>query len=138
MKLKAVGVIAFMVMLFIFSCQSDEQIEFKRYYSSGSLIYQNHCQNCHGAKGQGLSALIPPLTDSIYLKANRYRLACFIKYGLKGPITINKKTFDDQMPVQDLTSIEIAEVLTYVGNSFGNKLHTINDDEVQVALTKCK
>jgi mono/diheme cytochrome c family protein len=132
------GAIAAVIILFIVSCQSDENIEFKRYYSSGALVYQSHCQNCHGVKGEGLSALIPPLTDSIYLKNNKNALACYITAGLKGQITIKGQTFDDAMPANDLSPLEVAQVLTYIGNSFGNKLNTINEQEVQANLAKCK
>src|SRR5437879_1350260 len=138
MKLKIIGAISAVIILFIASCQSEESIEFKRYYSSGALVYQTHCQNCHGINGEGLSALIPPLTDSVYLKNNKTALACYIKLGLKGQIAINGKTFDEAMPAGDLSPVEIARVLTYIGNSFGNKLNTIDEQAVQADLAKCK
>jgi len=139
MKLKATGILAALILiLYLASCESDAGIEFKRYYSTGALVYQTHCQNCHAADGQGLSDLIPPLTDSSYLKNNKGALACFIKSGLMGPITINSKAFDDVMPANDLSPMQIAQVLTYVGNSFGNKLNTINQQQVEADLGKCR
>ncbi|HEY4197700.1 MAG TPA: cytochrome c [Mucilaginibacter sp.] len=138
MRSGIVVAMAAVIILVIVSCQSDANIEFKRYYSSGALVYQQHCQNCHGVNGEGLSALIPPITDSVYLKNNKNSLACFITSGLKGPITIKGKTFDDAMPASDLSPIEVAQVLTYIGNSFGNKLNTINEQAVQADLAKCK
>jgi mono/diheme cytochrome c family protein len=138
MKLGLTGIFLAILVLFIVSCQSEENIEFKRYYSSGALVYQQHCQNCHGTNGEGLSALIPPLTDSAYLKNNKNSLACFITLGLKGQITIKGKKFDDAMPANELSPIEVAQVLTYIGNSFGNKLNTINEQQIQANLTGCK
>jgi mono/diheme cytochrome c family protein len=139
MKLKLTGgIIALVFVLFIISCESDEGIEFKRYYSSGALVYQTHCQNCHGEKGEGLSALIPPLSDSVFLRKNKSALPCYLKNGLKGSIIINGKTFDDAMPANDLSPVEIARVLTYIGNSFGNKLGTIDEQMVQADLRICK
>ena len=138
MKLKIIAGIGFILFMLIVSCQSDEQLEFKRYYSAGSLVYQTHCQNCHGANGEGLQGLMPPLTDSVFLKANKTRLACFVKYGLKEKLTISKKTFEGEMPPNDLPPIEIANVLTYIANSFGNKIGTINSDEVNADLGKCR
>jgi mono/diheme cytochrome c family protein len=139
MKLRALGIIsAFILIVFIISCETEESLEFKRYYSTGAVVYQTHCQNCHGANGQGLSDLIPPLTDSAYLKNNKNALACYLKSGLKGQITIRGKAFDDSMPANDISSMEIAQVLTYVGNSFGNKLNTIDVQQVEEALGKCK
>jgi mono/diheme cytochrome c family protein len=121
-----------------FSCQSDEQIEFNRYYSAGSTIYQAHCENCHGEKGEGLQSLIPPLTDSTYLKNDRTLLACYLKNGLKGSITVHGRNFEGNMPASDLSPIEVAKVLTYVTNSFGNKLGLINLQQVQSDIEKCK
>lgn len=138
MKLNAAILISVIAGFFICSCQNEEKIEFSRYYTAGSLIYQNYCQNCHGQNGEGLSALIPPVTDSVYLHASRSKLPCFVKSGLKGLIKINHKIYDDQMPPQDLTPIEIAEVLTYITNSFGNKLGVVNEQEVSVNLAACK
>ena len=138
MKLKVIGIIAILLVVIGASCQSDDQIEFKRYYSGGSLVYQQHCQNCHGDKGQGLSALIPPLTDSIYLKNNKRKLACFIKNGLKGKITVAGRSFDDQMQPDDIAPLEIAKVLTYVTNSFGNKMGTVTLQQVQDDLKNCQ
>ena len=138
MKLKVTGGILLLLTAVIFSCQNDSQVEFNRYYSGGSAIYQAHCQNCHGANGEGLQQLIPPLTDSAYLKKNKNALACFLKTGLKGKISINNKIFEGEMPADSLAPIEIAKVLTYVTNSFGNKLGTINLEQVQGDLEKCR
>jgi mono/diheme cytochrome c family protein len=137
MKLKLIIGILFILTVLIASCQSDEQVEFYRYYAGGSALYQTHCQNCHGKNGEGLQALIPPLTDSSYLKNNKTLLACFIKNGLKSKITINGREFEGEMPVDNLSPIEIAKVLTYVTNSFGNKMATINLQTVQGDLEKC-
>jgi Cytochrome c len=47
----------------IYSCQSSEQLKQDIYYANGRDLYIKHCQNCHGANGEGLNALAPPLTD---------------------------------------------------------------------------
>jgi mono/diheme cytochrome c family protein len=138
MKSKVITAIGSLLFLIIISCQSDEEVEFKRYYSAGSLIYQTRCQNCHGAKGEGLQGLIPPLTDSVFLKSNKVQLPCFIKYGLKGKVTISNRLFEGTMPPNDLAPIEIANVLTYATNSFGNKTGTITSAQVESDLAKCK
>ncbi len=139
MKYKVIVAISFLLtLIFIASCESETDIEFKRYYSIGAEVYQSHCQNCHGANGQGLMALVPPLNDSLFLKNNKSSLACYIKSGLKGPIKINGKDFDDGMPANELSPMEIAQALTYVCNSFGNKLNGINQEQVQADLAKCK
>ena len=139
MKAFWVSGILLTIVVLIASCESGQQIEFKRYFTAGREIYLAQCQNCHGESGQGLAALIPPLTDSVYLKANKHLLACYLKNGLKGKITIHGKEFDDQMPANaNLAPIQIAEVLTYITNSFGNKQGLINDDAIEQDLKNCK
>lgn len=137
MKTGIIACICFLLLALIYSCQNDGSIEFKRYYSAGALVYQSRCQNCHGAKGEGLAALIPPLTDTSLLKKYKSKLPCIVQNGLKGKITIAGKDFDGAMPAAGLTPIEIAQVVTYVGNSFGNKLGVVTGDDVGVALAKC-
>ncbi|MEZ2336637.1 cytochrome c [Mucilaginibacter sp. RCC_168] len=140
MKLAFVtGTVLLFIVAVVASCQSDEQVEFNRYYSGGSVLYLAHCQNCHGEKGEGLQSLIPPLTDSVFLKQNRLSLACYLKNGLKGKITIAGREFEGEMPAAaDLSPIEVAKVLTYVTNSFGNKQGLINLQQVQADLKECK
>lgn len=138
MKFKMIGTILAAILFFLISCENEGDLEFKRYYTTGAVVYQTHCQNCHGIKGEGLSDLMPPLTDSIFLKKNKTSLACFVKFGLKEKVVIHGKTYDDAMPASDLSPNEIAQVLTFIGNSFGNKLKTIDFQQVQTDLAKCK
>lgn len=123
----------------IASCQSENEQTYNRYYSMGSVLYIQHCQNCHGTNAEGLGSLIPPFTDSAYLRKNLDRLPCFIKNGLKDTITVAGKKFSGNMPAQgNLSSIEIAEILTYVTNSFGNKMGLTDAEKVNGALAGCK
>jgi mono/diheme cytochrome c family protein len=139
MKLKIIaGILMAVVMLAYYSCQSEEQINYMRYYTSGQQLYKTRCQNCHGAQGEGLAALIPPLTDSIYLKKNNKQLACYVQNGLNLPIMINGKPYTGNMPPASLAAMEIAQVLTYVQNSFGNHLGLHNVQQVNSELAKCE
>lgn len=135
------GIIAFLlgiIGVMAYSCQSDEKIEFMRYYSAGQELYKTHCQNCHGRNGEGLAALIPPLTDANYLNQHREQLACYVKKGLKLPILVNGKAYNGQMPPATLAPVEIAQVLTYVQNSFGNQAAVHNIEQVNAELNKCE
>ena len=139
MKVRVIGLISFfLILFFIVSCENEGSLEFKRYYSNGAAVYQAHCQNCHGTNGEGLSALIPPLTDSVYLRKNKVSLACLIKFGLKGEITVKGKIFNETMPANDLSPMETAQVLTYISNSFGNKIGIINEQQAQADLRRCR
>jgi mono/diheme cytochrome c family protein len=138
MRLKLAIGVGILLVAVIISCQDDKSIEFARYYSGGSIVYQNHCQNCHGAHGEGLGALIPPLYDSAFLKKNLHQLPCILQNGLKGKLKVSHKDFDGDMPATGLAPIEIAQALTFAANSFGNKLGLLNTDSVNADLLKCK
>ncbi|MGV3508267.1 MAG: c-type cytochrome [Sphingobacteriaceae bacterium] len=104
------------------ACQSEHELNYARYYSNGKQVYEQHCQNCHGSDGQGLAKLYPPLTDTTFLKNNKNKLACIIKYGLSDTIMVNGIQFSEKMPAEThLAEIDIAAVITYITNSFGNK-----------------
>ncbi len=104
------------------SCQNEQSLTYGRYYTYGRELYQQHCQNCHGDAGQGLGQLIPPLTDTVFLRQNRKLLPCIIKNGLSGKVTVGGKEYEGEMPGDPkLTAIDIAEIATYITNSFGNK-----------------
>ncbi|MFD1255466.1 c-type cytochrome [Mucilaginibacter terrae] len=137
MKYKVIAILLLVVAALVYSCQSESEIEYMRYYTSGQELYKTRCQNCHGAQGEGLAALIPPLSDSAYLKTNRTKLACYVQNGLKLPLLVNGKAYNGQMPASGLAPIEIAQVLTYVQNSFGNKLGLHNVAQVNGELEKC-
>jgi len=137
MKWKLTGILALMVFALI-ACQSDAELEFARYYSGGSTIYQSKCQNCHGSDGKGLASLIPALTNQAKLKADSASLACLVKYGSKSASNAAVKTFGGEMPATDLAPVDIAKVLTYVTNSFGNKMGTINAQQVENNLKGCR
>ena len=138
MKTKLLILFAVLACIF-FSCQSEEQQTYNRYYSMGSVLYIQHCQNCHGTNAEGLGNLIPPFTDSVYLRKNLAQLPCFVKNGLKDTITVAGKKFSNNMPAQgNLSSIEIAEILTYVTNSFGNKMGLLDAPTVNKDLARCK
>ncbi|MFD0794102.1 c-type cytochrome [Mucilaginibacter litoreus] len=138
-----VKIIIFLVLLIpavICSCQNDSELEFKRYYTGGAQLYKQKCQNCHGNNGEGLTSLIPPLTDTIFLKKNKNLLACIVRNGItENILTINSKAYEGSMPANtDMAPVDIAKVLTFITNSFGNKQGTITVDEVEKDLSTCK
>ncbi len=129
----------FILTTFLLSCQSEAEIEYKRYFIQGRNLYQTNCKNCHAENGEGLGELFPPLKEAGYLKKNKNQLACIIQNGLKGSISVNEKTYNAQMPAQtQLAPIEIAEVITFVTNSFGNSQGLYEVEKVNADLKNCR
>ena len=141
MKNRFIGIlyILLIVSMGLNACQTEEELNYGRYYVNGKGLYEQHCQNCHSKEGIGLAQLIPPLTDTTFLKKNKNRLACIIKYGQAGNITVNGIIFEEKMPANDhLADIEIAEIITYISNSFGNKQGLYDAEMAGMDLKNCK
>ncbi len=132
------GIFLVLICSMIYSCQSAEEIEYAKYMSNGKDIYVANCQNCHGKDGEGLGELAPPLTDSVFLKANKADLACIIKNGSNKEMIINGKKYDGKMPSFNLATIDIAQVTVYITNSFGNKQGMYTYEQVAKDLSTCK
>jgi mono/diheme cytochrome c family protein len=126
------------IMTIISACGDENSIKYQRYYADGSQLYKVHCGNCHMDDGKGLAALIPPLTDTTYLRKNREKLACFIVYGLNDTIVVNNIEYQGQMLAEKhLAAIDLAKVLTYITNSYGNHQGIYDVTEVEAYLRNC-
>ena len=113
------------------SCKTDK-------YSQGKLLYDNFCVNCHGDNGQNLAELIPPLANSDYLTKEKDKIACLIYYGYKGKMTVNGKEYNQQMPGNpNFNDIDIANLINYINNHFGNNNGYTSLKDVQEALNNC-
>lgn len=122
----------------LYSCQTEEEITYARYYVNGKGVYENHCQSCHGKDGNGLKDLYPPLTDTTLLKENKDKIACWIKFGLNGKMVVNGKEYEGEMPAEThLSDIEIAALVTYITNSFGNKQGLYEANDATADLKDC-
>lgn len=93
----------------------------KQSKEDGSEIYQDFCVQCHLNKGQGVSGVFPPLSDSDYLLNDIDRSIAAIKYGLRGPITVNDDDYDGVMVSQGLDDEEIADVMNFILGSWENE-----------------
>ena len=87
----------------------------------GNQVFGRVCTACHQSQGQGLPGTFPPLGGSDFLMADEKRAIDIVIDGLQGPIVVNGVSYNTQMPNPGLTNPEIAGVLSYVRNSFGNK-----------------
>ncbi|MGE5944986.1 MAG: c-type cytochrome [Flavobacteriales bacterium] len=101
----------------VYSQNKDLEESMKR----GSEIYQDFCITCHMGNGEGLVGAFPPLAKSDYLAKNRAKSIHAIKYGLQGEITVNGNKYNSVMANQGLTDEEVADVMNYITNSWGNK-----------------
>ncbi|MBL4658842.1 MAG: nitrite reductase, copper-containing [Alcanivoracaceae bacterium] len=108
----------------------EEQILF------GKRVYEQNCQACHQANGQGIPNAFPQLAGSDYLLSNPKRSIGVILNGLSGKITVNGKDYDGVMPAVNLSDEKMANVLTYILNSWNNNGGKIDAIEVSEARSQ--
>lgn len=115
------------------------QIRLEQYTVQGRTLYTKHCVQCHQANGEGLASLYPPLKNADYLLENLPRAACIIKNGMVQSITVNGKSYNQMMPgLTQLTPLEVAEIVTYITNSWGNAKGLTEVKEVEKWLQECE
>lgn len=103
--------------------------------AAGKNLYAAHCAACHQSGGQGLAGAFPPLAGSDYLASGGPPAAVdAVLNGLTGPITVNGKDFNSVMPnLSYLSDSDVADVVTFVFNSWGNSGGEVNAAEVAAA-----
>ena len=102
---------------FYFKQNSD----FKKSITRGEIVYNELCTTCHLPNGEGVPKVFPPLANSDYLKNNPELSIKSVKYGLSGKIVVNGVTYNNVMASMGLTDQEVADVLNFINNSWGNK-----------------
>lgn len=117
----------------------EEKIRYEQYMVQGQALYNAHCSNCHQEDGSGLRRLIPPLASSDYMIQDVERTVCIIKYGMEGQIIVNDEDYHQKMPGNEkLKDIEIAQIATYIYNSWGNQKGYIGVQDVSSYLKSCE
>lgn len=101
------------------------------FMEKGKRIFAQTCFACHQAEGQGMPGVFPPLAKSDFLMADKARSIRSVIKGLSGEITVNGQKYNGVMPPVMLTDEQIAHVLTYVRNSWGNSGDIVSVEEVK-------
>lgn len=100
-------------------------------HQRGSQVYTNTCVACHGIDGRGVPEVFPPLAGSEWVTGSPDVPIRIVLHGLIGPVTVGEATFTSAMPpLSTLSNAEIAAVLTYVRQTFGNDASPITEAAV--------
>ena len=114
----------------------DQDSKFTESIKRGKEVYTDMCISCHMANGEGLPKIYPPLAKSDYLMEKREASISAIKYGLKGKIVVNGITYKNMMSRLGLLDDEVADVMNYITNSWGNKNQNMITVEEVKAVSK--
>jgi mono/diheme cytochrome c family protein len=107
--------------------------------AKGKVLYKQYCISCHQENGTGVPRMNPPLVKTEYVLGDKTRLIGILLKGLNEDVEINGDYFTNPMPSQAaLKDQEIADILSYVRNSFGNKASTVSAAEVTAVRATIK
>ena len=111
-----------------------ETLRKERKISSGEKIFAARCASCHQTNGLGIAGQYPPLAGSEWVTSDPGIITNIILKGLKGEIVVKGETYGKtaamNMAAVDIDDSEIANVVSYVRQAWGNKAEEIFEDEV--------
>lgn len=117
-SIQIVALLGIMMASFTFK---DQDNGLKKSIEAGKGTYSAVCMACHMNNGQGIPSVFPPLAKSDYLMEDADRAIKGLVKGLTGEIEVNGTKYNQVMPASGLDDQDIADVLNYVMNSWGNK-----------------
>ena len=128
MKHVSIALLTGVVVSIMMSAQDPLTASKKR----GKKVYETYCLPCHMEDGGGVPRMNPPLAKTSYVLGDKKALINIVLKGMDQPIEIDGETYTNVMAPHDyLKDQEIADVLTYVRNSFGNKASLVTVAEVK-------
>lgn len=115
-----------------FKKESQTQPGLQKSIIAGKKVFKKYCISCHQADGSGVPNMNPPLIKTSYVLGDKEKLVNIVLNGLKN-VDIDDQSYNNPMPALGtvLKDQQIADVLTYVRNSFGNKASAITAAEVK-------
>ncbi|MDH5433176.1 MAG: c-type cytochrome [Gammaproteobacteria bacterium] len=117
--------------------EAAKQVSVADKIANGKTLYEANCAACHQVNGQGLAGAFPPLAKSDYIKGNTKAAIGAVINGISGKIKVNGKDYNAVMPnMAHLSDVQVADILTYVYNSWGNKATEVKIAEVAAVRNK--
>ena len=118
---------------------SPAQSKLRASVERGKKVYTERCLTCHQADGGGVQNMNPPLIKTKYVLGDKNQLIQIVLKGLNSGVEIDGIEYHNVMASHaDLSDLQIADVLTYVRNNFGNKAKAVTETEVKSVRAKLK
>lgn len=111
--------------------------KFQQYYVQGEQLYLQYCSNCHQKDGSGLGLLYPPLDTSDFMHHHLEDVVCLIRNGKQGSLVVNGREYNQAMPALGISDLEIAEIATYIYNTWSHQEGLLDVKFVSEVLTSC-
>lgn len=126
----------YLVSILFLSTSLFQDPALKESMKRGNEIYAEFCVTCHMEKGEGVLNTFPPLAASDYILEQREASIRGIKYGQSGALIVNGVTYNGVMTPMGLEDEEVADVMNFISNSWGNSSDKIVTLEEVEAIQK--
>lgn len=120
--------------IYAFTFFSNTQDNLQESIARGKELYKESCITCHLANGEGVKGTFPPLAKADFLAKYPEKSIHAVKFGMSGKITVNGVDYNNAMPPSGFADDEIADVMNYVRNSFGNKNTQMVTEKIVAAV----
>lgn len=124
-------IIVLSVSLSLLALRSKEKGNLEESIKRGAAVYKKQCITCHMENGEGIPGAFPPLAKSDFLVKNDEDVIKALLFGRSGEVTVNGEDYFGEMPPSNLTDDEIADVLNYVRNTWGNEGSEVTSEQVK-------
>ncbi len=136
--MKKIFILFFTTILLSSAIVKNSNEELAKSIANGKIIYIENCASCHLGNGEGVIGTFPPLAKADYLVDNPINGIKAVKFGLDGKIKVNGQEYDSMMPNPGLDASEIADVMNYILNTWGNDSKGVAITESMVEKLKLK
>jgi mono/diheme cytochrome c family protein len=129
--------LTFLLALSVIANAEDKNPPSAEVMKRGQAVYNRTCIACHQPTGLGIAPVFPPLAGSEWVAMSPSVAVRNILHGMTGPVSVKGTVYNGMMPaVAGLSDGDIADVVTYVRNSFGNTGAVVTEDEVKAIKAK--
>lgn len=116
---------------------SPRQTKLQASIDRGKVVYTQQCLSCHMMDGGGVQSMNPPLIKTKWVQGDKPDLITIVLKGMNTGVEIDGMQYHNVMASHaDLTDQQVADVLTYVRNSFGNKAKAVTETDVKTVRSK--
>lgn len=137
--MKKYSLFSCLVFVFLVVMAQQKHPSLKAAMERGKKVFDQNCLTCHQPDGNGVPMLNPPLAKTSYVLGDKKKLITVVLKGMNDPGDIDGMSYSNVMaPHNFLSDQQIADVLTFIRHSFGNKASMVTAGEVKAVRAKTK
>jgi mono/diheme cytochrome c family protein len=132
-KAKHLGMMVLYILFCVCSASGQDKLAASK--TKGKALYESNCASCHMVNGEGIAGVFPPLAKSDNLEKRSQWIKAIVN-GVDGPLVVNGTTYNGQMSGMPLSKEQVADIVNYISNTWGNEAEMITPETVAEVLKK--